>query len=135
MKKDAIYSSKIIEDIYKKEIASKNEVLQKKTINIKRAFGNFYIDVQTYFSISGEENLKYKYVGYGGVCFLGNINGKVVTQGLYYKTQEIKTEIENLIISMDLINTEVRETIDYVHEQHGQPNVQHAVLYYNAQNK
>ena len=133
MKKDAIYSSKIIESIYRKEISSKNEVLKKKTINIKKAFGNFYIDVTTYFSISGEENLKYKYVGYGGVCFLGNIEGKTVTQGLYYKTQEIKTEIENLIISMDLINSEVRETINYIHEQHGQPNIQHAVLYYNAQ--
>ena len=110
MKKDAMYSSKIIEDVYRKEIASKNEVLKSKTINIKQAFGNFNIDVQTYFSLSGEENLKYKYVGYGGVCFLGNIEGKTVTQGLYYKTQEIKTEIENLIVAMDLINSEVRET-------------------------
>ena len=133
MNKDAQYSSKIIEGIYKKVISSKNEVLKKKTISIKRAFGNFYIDVETYFSISGEKDLKYKYVGYGGVSFLGNIEGKTVTQGLYYKTQEIKTEIENLIISMDLINNEVRETIDYIHEQHGQPNIQHSVLYYNAQ--
>ncbi len=134
-KKDAAYSSKIIEGIYKKEIDSKSEVLKNKTIIIKRAFGNFCIDVETYFSISGEEALKYENVGYGGVVFLGNIEGTVVTQGLYYKTQEIKTEIENLIRSMDLIDFEVREAINYVHEQHGRPSIQHAVLHFNVNNK
>lgn len=133
MKKDAIYSSKIIESIYKKETSMKNEVLKNKTVSVKRAFGDFYINVATYFSISGEENLRYKYVGYGGVNFLGNIEGTTITQGLHYKTQEIKTEIENLIISMDLINNEAREAIDYVHKQHGQPNIQHSVIYFNTQ--
>jgi len=91
---------KYISHVYKQEIKAKSEVLKKKTISIKQAFGSYYIDVNTYFTEIGEEILKYKNVGYGSVSFLG----KTVTQGLFYKSLEVKKEIENLIISLTLID-------------------------------
>jgi hypothetical protein len=127
-------ATKYIAHTYKEEIKAKQEVLKRKTIDIKQAFGNYYIDVNTYFTENGKEELKYKNVGYGNVCFLGNINGKVVTQGLFYRNLEVKKEIENLIISLTLINEEVREIIDYIHKNNGQPNIQHAVIYHLAKN-
>jgi hypothetical protein len=128
-------ASKYISHVYKQEIKEKSEVLKKKTISIKQAFGSYYIDVNTYFSEIGDEILKYKDVGYGNVCFLGNIDGKTVTQGLFYKNLEIKKEIENLIISLTFIDEDVRQVIDYIHKNNGQPNIQHSVLYYLAKNQ
>lgn len=125
-------ATKYIKHTYKEEIKAKQEVLKNKTIDIKQAFGNYYIDVDTYFTENGDEILKYKYVGYGNVCFLGNINGKTVTQGLFYKNSDVKKEIENLIISMCLINEDVRETIDYIHKNNGQPNLQHSTIHHLA---
>jgi hypothetical protein len=96
------------------------------------AYGNYHMQVSDVFELSGPENLKYKNVGYGSVVFLGNIHGKVPTQGLYYKSQELKNEIETLIRTLSDISEGQRETLEVIHRQHGQPKPQHCILHLMA---
>ncbi len=129
--KDNVMSDKYITQIYSNRNKEKAERLKKLTIPYGTAFGNIQIDIDNVFVENGDDSLKYKNVGYGGVSFMGNINGKTAGN-LYYKNAEIKKEIEGLIISLQMIEDETQENIKYVHEQHGQPRTQHAILSLNA---
>ncbi len=124
------YSAKAILHVYrqqKKEIA---EALAKlKHTTCQQAYGNFYFQVNDLFNETGDEALKFKSVGYGRVCFLGNINDKVPTNGLYYRSLEIKHEIENLIRSLTAIFDNVQFSIKLIEDDHGRPNPQHAIIY------
>ena len=107
-----------------KEVA---ETLNKLTVPYTRAFGNTHINVDDVFQEYGDESLKYNYVGYGGLYFMGNINGKTAGR-LYYKNAEIKKEIEGVIRVLQMIADETSETLATIHKQHGQPKTQHSIL-------
>jgi len=128
---DGKYSATQIEHVYRHKLKTINEILSKKTIEIGRAFGNYQIDVKRYFSTTGNEDLLYKYVGYGGVNFMGNIEGKSVN-GLYYKSKEVKKEIESLIIGLDILHDDVQGAIEEIHKQHGRPTPDHATIWYKV---
>ena len=71
-------------------------LLNKVDFKIGTAFGNYQISVDDVFSENGSEDLKYKYVGYGQVAFMGiavYFKGKTM-QDLYYKSAEYKKAIE-----------------------------------------
>jgi hypothetical protein len=126
------YSAQQIQHVYSRVKELQRESLKKVVIPIKQAFANYYFQINDVFTEKGIDNLKYQYVGYGGVCFLGNISGKVPTQGLYYKDEETKKQIEGLIISLSAIFEDSQEAIKTIREQHGQPQPQYAILYANA---
>lgn len=127
------YSAKQILHVYVQVKKEQNEANSKvNTVNIKPAYGNYYIKVDEAFNLLGSDNLKFKNVGYGAVCFLGNLNGKVPTQGLYYKSEEIKNEIETLIKTLSMISDDKSETVKYITDQHGTPKPQHAILWQMA---
>lgn len=119
--------------IYQHRDKLTNEALSKFTLPVKRAFGGFYIDIDDVFKETGPDSLKYKFVGYGGVVFLGNINGKTAGN-LYYKSEKIKKETETLCRTLQSINDDVAEAIEVVHKDKGRPKIQHAILSAMARN-
>lgn len=124
------YSAKQILHIYKKVKQDHSKVLSKlKYIKPKMAYGDFMLNVNDLFTNKGEESLRFKVVGYGGVRFLGNINGKVPTNGLYYKNADIKEETELLIRSLSITQSDKQGAVKYISEQHGTPSPQHAILW------
>ena len=129
MKTKLNYSAQTILFVYKKVNEEKNKAVKNLTLKFNPAFGWFTFDINDVFKENGEDTLKYNYVGYGGVNFLGNINGKIPTQGLYYKNIDIKTQIENFIIILSQIAEDERDAIRTIHEQHGMPEPQHCILY------
>lgn len=126
------YSAEQIKHVYTQVINEKNNVLSKLTIvKVGKAFGNYQIDVDDAFNYDGDDDLKYEKVGYGGVQFMGNINGKVPTQGLFYKTPEYKKQIENFIIVNDLIEQDKTENVAYIIEQHGNPKPECSMIMFS----
>ena len=128
MSKGGSMSDSYITSIYKNRDKEQKEALSKIDVPYKNAYGGINIDINDVFVEKGTPELEYKSVGYGGVKFMGNINGKVPTQGLFYKDEKTKKQIEGLMQKLDIINEEVRENIDYVEKQHGKPKSQHAIL-------
>lgn len=127
------YSAEQILHVYKQVKKEKSEALSKlKYIKAKSAYGDLILQVIELFTEEGDENLKFKVVGYGGVRFLGNINGKVPTQGLYYKNANIKEEAERLIMSLDVTQADKQGAVKYISEQHGTPKPQHCILWQMA---
>lgn len=122
------YSAKSMFHIYKYVYTEETKIVSEfKSCPIKKAFGNFYINITDALCETGSDDLRYKYVGYGGVCFLGNINGKTSNE-LFYKNQEIKQAVEKLINNLDTLRTEQHEAIRLVREQHGEPRPQYALI-------
>jgi hypothetical protein len=124
-------SDTYITGIYSNRNKEKASVLSKLTVPYKVAFGDVNIDVDDVFVDGGTDDLKYKFVGYGGIRFMGNINGKTAGN-LYYKNAKIKNELESAMRVLQAIEDETRENIDYVEKQHGKPKSQHAILSLNA---
>ena len=123
------YSATQILHIYKTVRQEKEKFLSSlKYLKPKKAYGDLFLNVEDLFTIDGEESLLFKLVGYGGVRFLGNIKGKVPTNGLYYKNADIKEESERLIRFFDITNGEENGAIKYVAKQHGTPVPQYAML-------
>jgi len=129
------YSAQQIMHVYKQNIKERAERLSAfKSAPIKEAFGKYFINIDEVLTETGTEDLKCVFTGhYGGLDFLGNINGKTTYQ-LYYKNHEIKKEIERLRLVIDLIEEETRSAIDYITKQHGQPKPQHAIIWDMAKN-
>lgn len=131
MKSKLNYSAEQMLFVYKKVKEEQTKALQKITLPYKCAFGNWYFQIDDIFTEIGQPDLKYNYVGYGGVCFLGNINGKGEHK-LFYKSPEIKKEIESLIRTMQLISDDNRDAISTIREQHGEPHPQYCILWDQA---
>lgn len=123
------YSAQNILHIYKYVKKEIKEILNSAKIKPQVAYGNYYFNVSEIFIEYGEPDLAYKYVGYGGVCFLGNINGKVPTNGLFYKDMETKKEIERIIFRFSYLEEEKSESVRLIQEHHGTPIPQHCILY------
>lgn len=123
------YSAENILHVYKQTKKEINRVFDIVRIKPKYAHGNFYFQTDEIFTDAGDKETQYNNVGYGGVYFLGNINGKVPTNGLYYKSMDIKKQIESFIISISLIQDEKTNAVQYIQEQHGQPTPQHCILW------
>lgn len=118
---DIIYAYKQIEK-------EKQRILSGLTVPYKESFGDVNINVEDVFTENGSEELKYENVGYGGIRFMGNINGKVPTQGLYYKDSQTKNKIQNVIRALDQNNEDKRSIVDDIIKQKGKPKEQLAVL-------
>lgn len=129
------YSGQQILHVYKQNIKERSERLNAfKCATIKEAFGKYFINIDEVLTETGTEDLECVFTGhYGGLDFLGNINGKTTYQ-LYYKNHEIKKEIERLRLVIDLIEEETRSAIDHITKQHGQPTPQHAIIWDMAKN-
>lgn len=124
------YSAQQITHVYKKVKTQTSEHLAAlKYINPESIYGDFVLNVADVFKEHGPETLRYKYVGYGGVRFMGNINDKVPTQGLYYKDANIQFETEKLIRFMTMLHAYKLGAVKYIAEQHGSPKPQHAILW------
>jgi len=99
--------------------------------DIGTAFGNFQLSTKDIFIETGAETLKYKNVGYGKLQFMGiaiYFKGKNMSE-LYYKNEEEKKAIESFIKSIDVLNEEKRENIDFIEKQHGKPQIQHSIIW------
>lgn len=118
---DIIYAYKQIEK-------EKQRILSGLTVPYKESFGDVNINVEDVFTENGSEELKYENVGYGGIRFMGNINGKVPTQGLYYKNSQTKNKIQNVIRALDQNNEDKRSIVDDIIKQKGKPKQQLSVL-------
>jgi hypothetical protein len=118
---DIIYAYKQIEK-------EKQRILSGLTVPYKESFGDVNINVEDVFTENGSEELKYENVGYGGIRFMGNINGKVPTQGLYYKDSQTKNKIQNVIRALDQNNEDKRSIVDDIIKQKGKPKQQLSVL-------
>jgi hypothetical protein len=110
-------------------LRSSNVKIQTETLP---AFGAFYIDVKEAFQLTGHERLKFKNVGYGGVNFLGNINGLSPLQGLYYQSEAIKKEVESFIISLQEIRQNQDDAVNVIELEHGKPIPEHSILWFKA---
>jgi ribosomal protein S18 acetylase RimI-like enzyme len=114
--------------VYKQIEKEKQRILSGLTVPYKEAFGDININTDDVFIENGSDELKYENVGYGGIRFMGNINGKVPTQGLYYKDLETKKKIENTIKALDQNNEDKRNIVDDIIKYKGKPKEQLAVL-------
>ena len=127
------YSAQQILFVYKKVKEEKAKMLSGiKFLKPKEAYGNIHMNVTDLFDEHGEDALKFQVVGYGGVVFLGNINGKVPTNGLFYRNANIKDEAERLIRFMHLLEQDKSGAVRYIADQHGSPKPQHAILWQMA---
>ena len=124
------YSAEQIKKVYQygRELRgiSISEFEKETGLKLKPAYGHLYLHIEQIFTDEPNQ-FEYKYVGYGGLNFLGNINGKTSHQ-LYYKNEEIKRSIERLVISLSDIFDGEREALEVIHKDHGKPNIQHAIL-------
>lgn len=117
------------------EIAVKT-FTERTGIEVNKAHGNYYILIEDVFTDqpTRQISLYFKYLGYGSLSFLGNINGKVKEQ-LRYKNTEIQNEVESLILKLHYTNKEKSEAIQHIFKQHGKPKTPLSVLrdqvYYN----
>ena len=129
------YAAEHIAHIYKQVIKEEKICLSKlNLLKVEKSYGDFIVDTKEVFTEFGDPKLKYEYVGHGRLRFMGNINGKVHTQGLYYKNEELKKEVETFVKSMDVIFENKTSAISLVEKQHGKPKPEHSVIYYNVQN-
>lgn len=120
--------------VYSQSLKERNRLLSSLIIPFKEAHGNVKIDIEDAFQETGNDNLKFKSVGYGGVDFMGNLNGKVPTQGLYYKDESIKKSIETLIRALSQNQEDTTEAIKSIIEDKGNPKQQLSVLYHRVKN-
>ena len=126
-------SAKYIEHVYKQEIKKENELLEilesTTNLDINRAFGNIQIQVDDVFQTenNGLDNTSR---GYGGLDFLGNINGKCERQ-LFFKNENLKKQIESYRRRKDVLRDEISEAIKEIEKDHGKPQPQHAVIAHN----
>lgn len=121
---------------YYKEISEKYNLFEERTgLKLDRAFGRITISATDILTDIGDDNLKYEYFGYGGLGIMGiaidfpkakNLND------LYFKSEEIKNAIKNLVQVIDQINEDQRNSIKIIHEQHGMPKQQHCIIALNA---
>ena len=122
-----------IHHLYTNYYKNINEALanlrDKVDFQIGTAFGKYQISVDDVFSINGLENLKYKYIGYGSVSFMGNIDNKVPTQGLFYKSAEYKKAIETFIYLIDMHNEDKQSNLMEIEKTHGKPKIQHSIIW------
>ena len=132
MKSKLNYSAQQILYVYGKVKQEQNKAFSKITLPVKCAFGGWRFQINDIFEEKGRPYLKYKYVGYGGVDFLGNINGKSPTMGLYYKSASIKKEIETFIITMQSISDDKADAVNTIRKEHGEPEPQYCLLWDKA---
>ena len=124
------YAAQSIAHVYKNVIKEKENCLSKlNLLKVKESYGNFVTKIDSVFTEFGDPTLKYEYVGFGGLVFLGNINGKVATNGLYYKSKDLKQEVETFIKSMDTIYENETSVVNQIREQHGTPKPEYSVIY------
>lgn len=127
-----------IYDLYKKknnkESALVRDLIDKSGLKVGRAYGNTQINILECFSDTGDENLRYKNVGYGGVNFMGIAihYPSLKMNDLFYRSIEIKEAVEVYIISMQDLFEQTSKTINLIKKQHGEPKVQYAILAYMA---
>ena len=124
------YSAQCIKHLYKERDRRRAEILQEFTkrtgLNPKHAYGDIYFQIEE--SMTEQENDHINDIrGYGGVNFLGNINGKTQYQ-LYFKTGELKKHFKYLIQSLQNNFEESQEILKDIRETHGEPNIQYALL-------
>lgn len=122
-------SDKYILDLYKVKNQKEAEYLKKLSLPYELAYGNIFFKIEDVFCETGGFEYEPKY--YGGVRFLGNINGKTENQ-LQFKTEQIKREIEGLQFSLEVLEEEVRDTIKLIREQHGKTKNDLSILSYLA---
>lgn len=107
--------------IKKREQEKAIQLFQERTgIEVDKKFGNFYIPIQDIYTDEPTRtpSLYFKYLGYGSIRFLGNINGKT-KEGLRYINADIQKATENLIQTMHYINKDTREALELIEQQHG----------------
>lgn len=124
------YSAECIKHLYKARDEKRSEIIQnfvKDTgIQPKYAYGNIYFQIEE--TMTEQKNKYFNDIcGYGGVNFLGNINGKGQYQ-LYFKTGELKKHFKNLIEGLHNNFEESQELLKQIRETHGEPNVQYCLL-------
>tara|TARA_R110002020_G_scaffold144907_1_gene318100 strand:- start:1303 stop:1713 length:411 start_codon:yes stop_codon:yes gene_type:complete len=117
-------------NVVKNETETAVEIYTERTgIEIHKRHGNYYILIEEVFTDepTSQISLYFKYIGYGSLSFLGNINGKVKEQ-LRYKTAKIQKETENLILKLHYTNKEKSEAIQHIYKQHGKPKTPIGIL-------
>ena len=134
MKSKLNYSAQNILHVYNVVKEKKDNALKEISFKYSPAFGWITFNIEDIFSESGDESLKYKYIGYGSVNFLGNINGKIPSNGLYYKDIETKKQIEGLILTLSTIFEDEQDAIKQIRETHGEPSPDFCVLHGMANN-
>lgn len=116
------YSAEQILHVYKQLKKENNEALKKCTLPYKLAFGAIYFQIEDVFTDENTGFLNDK-TNYGGVNFLGNINGNGERQ-LFFKSLDIKKQIDSLRFSNDYIRNDVDDAIKTIKKAHGEPNQQ-----------
>jgi len=119
-------SEKYIESIYRRKKNEEQNAIelfeQRTNIKTTKKYGKHYIVIDEVFTDkpTRQISLFFKYIGYGSVIFLGNINGKT-KEKLRYKNTEIQKETESLILKLNYINQEVEQATQEVFKTHGKP--------------
>lgn len=119
-------SENYIKNIYqvtKKEEETAIKIFTERTgIEITKAYGNYHILIENVFTDqpTNKTALYFKYIGYGSLCFLGNINGKT-KESLRYINSFIQKETENLILKLHYTNKDREEAIRQVYKEQGRP--------------
>ena len=121
------YSAEQIMHVYKQLKKENKEALSKCNLPYKIAFGNIYFQIEDVFT---DTNTGFLNDGqnYGGVIFLGNINGKGERQ-LFFKSLDIKKQIDSLRFLNDYVREDVSNAIKIITEAHGQPKPQYCHLF------
>lgn len=140
MKTTTVNVDNYITSIYtikKKEEEIAVSTFKAKTgIKIEKKFGNYYLLIEDIFTDepTNQISLYYRYIGYGSISFLGNINGKV-KEHLRYINNDIQEATESLILKLHYTNKEVQEAIQEVYKTHGKPKTDIGIIKRQVYNK
>ena len=126
-------SDNYIVGVYKKEAEEKLKIYSKIQFPYKIAFGNLTVNIHDIFTDEGNEDLRND-TYFHLFTILGNINGKTQKMGLYFKSKDIKDNFLSTHRRLENLSNEIKETVDYIHEFHGRPKQQHAILHCKANN-
>lgn len=116
--------------IKKKEEEIAIRTFEEQTgVQTTKKYGNFCILLEDIFTDepTNQISLYFKYMGYGSVSFLGNINGKT-KESLRYKNVEIQKATESLILKLHYTNKEVKEAIEEIEKTHGKSKTPIAII-------
>lgn len=129
-------ADRYIIEVYKKCREEEDRIYnlfeERTGLKMKKSYGNRLINASDLFSETGNEDLKFNYVGYGKVSIMGLAIDFPDKSELYFKNDNLKSNFNSMIKAIDQIHYDRCETIKYIESQHGKPKTQHAILAYIA---
>lgn len=120
-------ADKYILHVYKKRNAERAIILKEIIFPYREAFGKVTVNINDIFTEYGREELKNeKY--FHLFTILGNINGRLAHQGLFFKSKEIQQSFLHTHSRLNTLSADISEAIQEIKDKHGKPKKEASVL-------